>query len=93
MSLSKNGQELLIHIPLKITRSFFSVKNSKDRFDLSRLTRKERGVFDLAVKGEVAKEISAKLNVSMSTVKFHLSSIYKKFQVDGIRSLLRQAAI
>lgn len=48
-----------------------------------RLTNKERAVMKLLAMGLNNKAIGAQLNVSINTVKFHLTNIYKKLEVQN----------
>jgi len=43
-----------------------------------KLTEREHEVLELMVQGNSNSEIGAKLNISMATVKFHVSSIFSK---------------
>lgn len=45
------------------------------------LTKKEQAVANLLVQGLTNKEMSTQLGVTEKTVKFHLTSIYKKSNV------------
>jgi len=45
------------------------------------LTKKEQAVANLLVQGLTNKEMSIQLGVTEKTVKFHLTSIYKKSNV------------
>ena len=86
ITVSRDGQELLVHIPVRLTREYF--QPNKPGWDASILTKREKEVFELVIKGKVAKEISSELNIAVRTVKFFLSEIYRKFQVSGVRELL-----
>ena len=60
------------------------------------LTPRERQVLQLKLEGYLAKEIAARLNVSLSTVKGHVRSIYEKLNVhseDALFSLVRQRLV
>jgi len=46
------------------------------------LTKRERTVLLWAMEGKSAWEIGVILSISESTVKFHLSNIYRKFGVN-----------
>jgi len=47
------------------------------------LTEREREVLALLVEGESNSEISARLSISLATVKYHLTNIYSKLGVDN----------
>ncbi len=49
----------------------------------SNLTEREREVLTLMVAGKTNKEIAQELFISLSTVKFHISSILSKFRVSS----------
>ncbi len=49
----------------------------------ARLTRREEQVFRLAAQGAPAKQIAEALSISPRTVRFHLSSIYRKLNVSS----------
>ena len=51
--------------------------------NLKMFTSREREVFEHLKAGKVNKEIAASANISVRTVKFHLSSIYRKLRVPG----------
>ncbi len=48
-----------------------------------RLTNKEKAVMNLLAMGLNNKAIGAQLNLSINTVKFHLTNIYKKLEVQN----------
>ena len=90
MSISKDGQELLVHIPIEITRKIFVPEplSEKGKLDVTWLTLREREVLKELFRGKVTKEIAGSMNLSVRTIKQYLSNIYRKFQVDGCRELL-----
>jgi len=47
------------------------------------LTQRERDVLTLLADGKTNNEISAELSISLATVKYHLTNIYKKLGVDN----------
>jgi DNA-binding NarL/FixJ family response regulator len=53
----------------------------------AKLTQRERQVRELAKKGLQDKEVAAKLGVSPRTVKFHMSSILRKLELQSRREL------
>jgi DNA-binding NarL/FixJ family response regulator len=54
---------------------------------LPRLTAREREVLALVVDGYQNKEIAARLHVSLSTARFHVSKLLRKHGVQGRREL------
>ena len=63
------------------------VINHFNRFGLSK--REGEIVFEI-LEGKRNKEIADKLYITEKTVKFHLSSIYRKVGVDGRRKLFAE---
>jgi two-component system response regulator DegU len=53
-----------------------------------RLTKRELEVVYQASHGHRIKVIADKLNITEKSVKFHLTHIYKKLNVDGIHALV-----
>ena len=60
-------------------------------FKLSSLTRRESEIMSylLSDPGISNKEIAAKINCAERTVKFHISSMLAKYEVDNRRDLVR----
>lgn len=52
------------------------------------MTSREREIFDLLIEGVSPKEIAHKLNISLSTVDFHRTKLYRKLDVHSIQELL-----
>lgn len=50
-------------------------------YDINILTKREKEVLVLIVNGKSNPEIAEALNISIHTVKAHIESIYRKFQV------------
>jgi two-component system, NarL family, nitrate/nitrite response regulator NarL len=48
---------------------------------LKRLSARERQVLDCVMRSQSTKEIGSTLNISQSTVKFHLAQLFQKFGV------------
>jgi len=62
--------------------------------DLERLTLRERQILRLLGEGASNKEIASALNISVSTIKAHLTKIFRKLgQTDRVRLALYVAAI
>ena len=62
--------------------------------DLQRLTARERQILRLLADGDSNKEIANALNISVSTIKAHLTKIFRKLgQPDRVRLALYASAI
>lgn len=61
--------------------------------NLSRLTRKEREIFDLYLTGKSGKEIREMLDISENTLKYHNRHIYETLNVNSKKQLLTLAAM
>lgn len=81
--ISLDGQELLLHIPIHLLADAIRQRAPLSRVNLLILTSREREVFEHLRAGKVNKEIAAGTNLSVRTVKFHLSNIYRKLRVPG----------
>lgn len=55
---------------------------------LKLLSHRERDVYELIYSPMSQKEISKELDISIKTVKYHLTNIYKKCRVRGRAQLL-----
>ena len=54
---------------------------------LSRLTERQRKVYDLILLGKTNKEIMSELFIEQSTLKSHINQIYKKLDIKSRREL------
>jgi DNA-binding CsgD family transcriptional regulator len=54
---------------------------------LENLSKREREIFDLLLKGVSPKEIAHKLNITLHTVAFHRTKLYNKLGVKNIKEL------
>jgi DNA-binding CsgD family transcriptional regulator len=81
--ISRDGQELLLHIPIHLLADDLRRRSPSSRINLLILTSREREVFEHLRSGKVNKEIAAGINLSVRTVKFHLSNVYRKLRVPG----------
>jgi DNA-binding NarL/FixJ family response regulator len=62
--------------------------------ELQRLTSRERQILRLLAQGDSNKEIASALNISVSTIKAHLTKIFRKLgQPDRVRLALYASAI
>ena len=57
---------------------------------VSSLSIREREIFVLIIEGNSNKEIADKLNISLGTVKNHITSIYKKSDVSKRMDIINQ---
>jgi DNA-binding NarL/FixJ family response regulator len=78
--LHEGGAPMSPSIARKIATSF-SKENHADPAQAALLTAREREVIDLISKGRLEKEVAADLNISVKTVKAHISNMYTKLQV------------
>ena len=53
-----------------------------------KLTRRQREVLEQVVHGRSNKEIAAKLSCAENTVEFHLTALYRKFDVTSRAELI-----
>lgn len=53
------------------------------------LTIQERKIFDLLQNGKSNKEISDELNISLSTVKSHVNSVFSKLEIKSRKEVLK----
>jgi DNA-binding NarL/FixJ family response regulator len=60
---------------------------------LTALSKREREIFDLIVKGHSSVEVAAQLFISVKTVETHRSRINKKLSVHSTGQLIRYAAL
>ena len=66
---------------LAIALIFIFVLKQNKKNSITLLSVKEREIFELLQKGMSNKEISAKCNIELTTVKSHVSSIYSKLKI------------
>jgi len=53
-----------------------------------RLSKQEQKILNLLLDGDSAKEIAEKLSISVRTVDFHKTNIYRKLDVHNIQELI-----
>ena len=80
----------IIGLLLGIALMYILGKRQKtgSRNPLHKLTVQERNIFTLLQKGKTNKEISDELNISLSTVKSHVNSIFSKLKVKSRKEIL-----
>lgn len=57
-------------------------------FNLEKLTKTERVIFDFYIDGRSTKEIMAELKITENTLKFHNKNIYSKLNVSSRKQLI-----
>ncbi len=62
-----------------------------EKIEKKSLSRKEKEVIALVLKGLSDKEIALRLFISVNTVKTHLKHIYEKLEIKGRKELLKLA--
>ena len=82
--LSNGGAPMSANIARMVAQSFF-VKNN------NLLSERETEVLKLLVEGKSYKTISDVLDISLSTVKFHIKNIYIKLQVTSKEDAITKA--
>jgi DNA-binding NarL/FixJ family response regulator len=60
-----------------------SSANNGNASELVRLTPREEQILALLIEGEPSKAIAADIGISERCVKWHLSNLYRKLDVDG----------
>lgn len=72
--------EVVIH-PRVANRLVREINRTDSKKDEIKLTKREKDVLDLLVKGNTNKEMAQSMFISEKTVKNHLTSIFKKLNV------------
>ncbi len=80
LDLSEGGSPMTPKIARKVLSN---MQSSQINNEINTLTSRENEVLQLLSKGFLYKEIADKLEISISTVKRHLSHIYQKLQVQN----------
>ena len=83
---------LLLLIPLAAFLGWWLMKSgtaASQGDSLAELSMQERRVLGLLTKGMSNKEISAELNIGISTVKTHVHKIYKKLNISSRKEVLQ----
>lgn len=79
-------------ISRRVIEDYLSLKKKSPQEDLySKLSNREREVFQMVAEGRSTKEISDILCVSPSTVKTHRANIMEKLQLQNISQLIQFA--
>ena len=79
-------------ISRRVIEDYLTLKKKSSREDLyTKLSNREREVFQMIAEGHSTKEISGILFISPSTVKTHRSNIMEKLQINNISQLIQFA--
>jgi DNA-binding NarL/FixJ family response regulator len=81
MELHDGGSPMSPKIARKVLNTF-NIRHAENEVN-ELISKREQEVLELLSKGFLYKEIADKLNISISTVKRHLNSIYTKLQVQN----------
>jgi DNA-binding NarL/FixJ family response regulator len=75
------GAPMTAQVARQVVEHFHRIQ--KPASDMEKLTVREQEILALLVKGYLYKEISDRLNITMSTVSMHLQHIYEKLHVQS----------
>ncbi len=79
-------------ISRRVVEDYLTLKKKSSREDLyTKLSNRERELFQMIAEGHSTKEISSILFISPSTVKTHRSNIMEKLQTNNISHLIQFA--
>ncbi len=79
-------------ISRRVIDDYLTLKKTSSREDLyTKLSNREREVFQIIAEGRSTKEVADILCVSPSTVKTHRANIMEKLQIDNISQLIQFA--
>jgi DNA-binding NarL/FixJ family response regulator len=81
------------HFPPSVMQLVGEAARAEQQGSLHTLSRREREVFDLLVRGVSNEDIAARLFISARTVETHRSHIYEKLRLHSIADLVRFAAL
>ena len=81
---TKGGAPMTPVIARKVLNQFVKVQPSQNNGEDYNLSKRERDVLQLLVKGKSYKMIADEINVSYETVHSHIRRIYQKLQVSSV---------
>ncbi|PYS21876.1 MAG: DNA-binding response regulator [Acidobacteria bacterium] len=85
-----SGETYISNLALTYLADFVRAENSQESL-LDRLTRRQREVLKLVVRGRSTKQIALALNISVKTVECHRTQIMERLDIHDIASLVRYA--
>ncbi len=82
---SSGSEQDLLQVCMEVARGkmvfpFVDVRKLQDN-PINSLSKRERAILEALSKGLTNRELSAELEISVNTVKFHLSNLYDKLSV------------
>jgi DNA-binding NarL/FixJ family response regulator len=83
LELSSDGQEIVLFIPIAFLAEDMWARLVFGAENFHSFTSREKEVFAYLRAGKVNKEIASAANISVRTVKYHLSNVYRKLHVRG----------
>jgi FixJ family two-component response regulator len=86
-----NAPDLLQAVKAGLTRSHEHIENALFASRLSRLTAREREVFEHVITGELNKQIAAHLGTGEQNIKVHRARVMQKMEVESLAELVRMA--
>lgn len=86
-----NATDLLKAVKTALGRSREEKETAEFASRLSRLTPREREVFQHVVTGELNKQIAADLGTGEQNIKVHRARVMQKMEVDSLATLVRMA--
>lgn len=81
-------QGLLIHVYEMLTHLYNCKKDEENRL-INELTFRETEILHLSSTGKTYPEIASMLNITVSTVKFHMAKVIKKLGVKNAKHAIR----
>lgn len=89
IELSEDGSEYIIRIP----RKEFDKIDLSGAPKVSHLSPRQEEVLKMILNGKVNKEIAEALHITVRTVKFHTSSLLRKYQLRDRMALFASLAL
>jgi DNA-binding NarL/FixJ family response regulator len=89
-TLETAGQPLFAPLPLTGRNEGEAIRNRLQSEEFALLSRREREILGMIAKGESTSTVAVRLTISVSTVRNHLKSIYRKVGVTSQVSLVRK---
>jgi DNA-binding NarL/FixJ family response regulator len=89
-TLEAAGQPLFSPMPLSGRGEDQAIRHRLQSDEFAMLSRREREILGMIAKGESTSTVAVRLSISVSTVRNHLKSIYRKVGVTSQVSLVRK---